>query len=193
MKQAIGRNFPLILAAMLVAAMIIWGGLWFILRPSAVGRAEAIIAQDNNFSYTKIGVRGFPNRYDIAIDAPSYSGEGFRIACPSGEIDTLRWQGQQLILAFEAPCQFELDGRDLTLRAGALRASVIEDKEILYALDEPRFDELPEFNPTAIVIGVKLLTGGVEYGARIHDQGANDRMIASTTLADLLDQILGGD
>lgn len=61
-----------ILAALVVAAMVIWGGWWFV-GSSAETRAvkaffAAQAAQGRSASYSSLAVEGFPNRFDLTVN-----------------------------------------------------------------------------------------------------------------------------
>lgn len=120
---------------------VLWGGYWFIGERSVENAVVAWLDQTDtsgiSVSYDSVDTKGFPNRFDTTISAPSFydahSGMGWAGAFL--QFFALSYKPNHVIVVF--PPEHELDIRDVPFSAHAndLRASIIVEPSTDLAID----------------------------------------------------------
>lgn len=125
-----------------VAAGVLWSGVWFA-ASSALDRAvraaqaglaaQGIVASDQG-----IAVRGFPNRLDLTVTSPRLADPvtGAAYGAPFMQLFTLVYRPWHLIVALPPEQRLTLPGgTEALLRAGKLRASLVAEPALSLPLD----------------------------------------------------------
>lgn len=122
-----------ILAVLAVVLTLGWSGYWFV---GARALDQAIVtALERTPQVSTAGHRilGFPNRFDVTIDAPRVAGRGYEWSAPFLQVFALSYRLNHLIAVFAHDQALRLGAERFTLHSGDLRASVVLEA----ALDLP--------------------------------------------------------
>lgn len=119
-----------------VLATLAWGGYWFA-GSRALDRALTEgLARQSAFSVAGHRILGFPNRFDITFDAPRLRIAGGAWSADFLQIFALSYRLNHLIAVFSPEQRVAWAGRDLTLQAADLRASVQMEAGLDLPLDQ---------------------------------------------------------
>ena len=115
--------FGLLAAAVL--ATLAWGGYWFV-GARALDRTVAQNLETNPFfSAAGYSVRGFPNRFDLTLDAPELDQPGLSWRAPFVQFFALSYRPYHLIAVFPHDQEFVIEGNALGLHSRDMRASLV--------------------------------------------------------------------
>lgn len=165
-----------------VALMALWSGYWFVGK-GAVDRATTGFFQSagrQGLVAEKAGHRiaGFPNRFDLTIDAPHLAdpARGLDWSAPFIQIFSLSYKPWHVILAFPPEQVLTTPGDRLTITAGAkLQASVVVTPGPDLALD--RTTLVGSGLALASARGGRLAAGEVRFATRADPTRTNTHEI----------------
>lgn len=114
------------LLGLAVAATAVWCGAWFVgARSLEQALDEALARPGMPLHAASHAVRGFPNRLDVTLTAPSVTLADFTWTAPFVQVFALIYRPHHVIAVFPPVQQGRAGGADWRLAAGDARASVI--------------------------------------------------------------------
>lgn len=123
------------LLAAAVLATIGWGGYWFI-GARAMDRAVSAVLQGNPaVSAQSHSVQGFPNRFDLTLNAPQVEQGGMQWRAPFVQFFALSYRLNHVIAVFAHDQRFTLLGQEMTLHTEDMRASLVMEPGLLLPLE----------------------------------------------------------
>lgn len=132
------------LIGLVLVAALGWGGYWFIgsrtaeaaLKGWLDGRADPGAA-GWRVAYADLGLRGFPNRFDVTVTGPEVEaparGIGWR--APFLQLMALSYKPNHQIVVWPHQQEFEVGGELLTLASRDMRASLVLRPDSSLALE----------------------------------------------------------
>ena len=160
-----------------IALIVAWSGYWLVgsnsHKKSVVELLESLEQQDWVVEYSTIGVRGFPNRFDIRIENVNLSHPSGEISWHSPWIDILMlsYNFNHAIIVLPPPQAISIGNRQLSLPAQKVKASIEVSSTDSFALEQ-LIVELTQNE--AIADGSISETGGYTILAvRAHPEAAN--------------------
>lgn len=113
------------LLAVAVLATLGWGGYWFA-GARAMDHAVTRVLQGNPaVSAASHSLQGFPNRFDLTLDAPQVAQGGLRWRAPFVQFFALSYRLNHVIAVFAQDQQFDIEGREFSLHTQDMRASLV--------------------------------------------------------------------
>lgn len=123
------------LLAVAVIATIGWGGYWFA-GARAMDRAVSAVLQGNPaVSAESHNLRGFPNRFDLTLNAPQVVQGAMGWRAPFVQFFALSYRLNHVIAVFAHDQQFTLAGQELSLHTEDMRASLVMAPGLSLALE----------------------------------------------------------
>lgn len=130
-----------VMLAVVLGLALLWGGYWFVGSATLERSAEAWFAgqaaQGRIATRDSLGVRGFPNRFDLTVEgvhlADLASGLGWQ--APFIQIFSLTYKPWHVIAALPHEQQFQTPQQDITLTSKKLQASLIVEPGAALTLD----------------------------------------------------------
>ena len=112
-----------------LAAGLLWSGYWFVGRAAVARGADAAIeaarAEGWHVEYEALAIRGFPNRFDLTLDAPNVSppGGAWRWTAPFAQVLALSYRPTEVIAVVADRQTFDTPLGAVNVTTGDLRAS----------------------------------------------------------------------
>lgn len=122
-----------VLIAIILAAVLGWGGYWFIgataTEAALAGWIEARRAEGWVADYAKLGTRGFPNRFDTTVTGLDLADPDTRVAwsAPFFQILSLSYRPGHVILIWPDRQSLSTPDSRTEITAGDMRASTVVD------------------------------------------------------------------
>lgn len=108
-----------------VVATMVWGGYWFV-GARAMDRAVSAVLQGNPaVSADSHSLRGFPNRFDLTLNAPQIAQGGMAWRAPFVQFFALSYRLNHVIAVFAHDQHLSVAGEEMTLHTEDMRASVV--------------------------------------------------------------------
>jgi hypothetical protein len=124
-----------ILAVLAVLATLAWGGYW-VVGSRALDRAiTAGLAATPEITVADHRILGFPNRFDVTLDAPRVSANGVEWTTPFLQIFALSYRLNHVIAVFAPDQRLVASGIDALLHNDDLRASLVMEPGLDLPLD----------------------------------------------------------
>jgi hypothetical protein len=129
------------LIGVVVAAALVWGGVWFALsgavRRGAEAAIEGLVQQGVAFGRPQVAVAGFPNRLDLTLTALRLAdpATGADWSAPFLQAFAMTWKPWHVILAFPPEQRLSWAGGEAVLAADRLQASAVARPERSLPLD----------------------------------------------------------
>lgn len=118
-----------------VFATLGWGGYWFV-GARAMDRAVSAVLQGNPaVSAESHSLQGFPNRFDLTLNAPQVVQGGMEWRAPFVQFFALSYRLNHVIAVFAHDQQFTLLGQELSLHTEDMRASLVMAPDLSLALE----------------------------------------------------------
>ncbi len=125
----------LFLLSLAVLATLAWGGYWFVGARGLDRAVSGALASNEQVQAQGHRVRGFPNRFDLTIDAPQLSLQGFSWRAPFVQVFALSYRPHHLITVFPDDQQLEFAGMALSLHSRDARASLVMEPGLALPLE----------------------------------------------------------
>jgi len=123
------------LLVMAVIATIAWGGYWLI-GARAMDRAVSAVLQGNPVVTAEShSLRGFPNRFDLTLNAPQVVQGGINWRAPFVQFFALSYRLNHVIAVFAHDQQFTVMGQEMTLHTEDMRASLVMEPGLSLPLE----------------------------------------------------------
>lgn len=124
-----------------IIATIAWGSYWFV-GARAMDRAVGAVLQGNPaVSAQSHSVQGFPNRFDLTLNAPEVAQGGWQWRAPFVQFFALSYRLNHVIAVFAhdqqftRPGQFTQPGQEISLHTTDMRASLVMESGLALALE----------------------------------------------------------
>ncbi len=123
------------LLAVAVIATIGWGGYWF-MGARALDRAVSTVLQRNPaVSAESHSLQGFPNRFDLTLNAPQVTQGALQWRAPFVQIFALSYRLNHMIAVFAHDQNITVLGQELTLHTEDMRASLVMEPGLTLPLE----------------------------------------------------------
>jgi len=123
---------------LLVVAVIAttgWGGYWFVGARAMDRAVSAVLAGNPAISAESHSLRGFPNRFDLTLNAPQVVQGGMQWRAPFVQFFALSYRLNHVIAVFAHDQQFAMPGQELSLHTEDMRASLVMAPGLSLALE----------------------------------------------------------
>jgi hypothetical protein len=132
-----------VLIAIVLAAMLGWGGYWFVGSAALDAKINAWFSAEESagadVGNSAVSIEGFPSRFDVTVTNPHAQDRvtGWGWKAPFVQVLSMTWKPWHLIAALPHEQQIEApDGETLTLRSDRLMGSLLLHPGLSLALNQ---------------------------------------------------------
>lgn len=124
----------LVLLSVAVVATLAWGAYWFVGARALDRAVTQVLAANGQLAAQGHQVRGFPNRFDLTLDAPRIAVPGLAWQAPFVQFFALTYRPHHLVAVFPHDQRIDMGSFGATLHSTDMRASVVMDPSLSLSL-----------------------------------------------------------
>ncbi|TVS07417.1 MAG: DUF2125 domain-containing protein [Rhodobacteraceae bacterium] len=125
----------LFMLSLAVLATLAWGGYWFVGARGLDRAVSGVLASNAQLQAQGHRVRGFPNRFDLTIDAPRLNLPALSWQAAFVQIFALSYRPHHVITVFPADQHFRIADIALSLHSQDARASLVMEPGLSLPLE----------------------------------------------------------
>lgn len=119
----------LVLLSLAVLATLGWGAYWFAGARTLDRATEQTLANSAQLDAESHHVRGFPNRFDLTVNAPRFTAPGLAWQSPFIQFFALTYRPNHLIAVFASDQRFDFGGEAVAVHSADMRASIVLQRD----------------------------------------------------------------